>query len=72
MGWVADSQQVQIEARYRDFTVPDVGDDATDSDIIKVQRDIYGGIDAGNSAMIDVTAGSDTTIDAGLVEVLIS
>ncbi|MEV5695128.1 SdrD B-like domain-containing protein [Micromonospora globbae] len=60
--------QVQIESQYLDFTLPDVGDDATDSDIVTVQRDIYGGIDAGNSAVIDVTAGSDTTIDVGFID----
>lgn len=64
--------QVQIDARYRDFTLPDTGDDATDSDIVTVDRNIYGGIDGGNSAVIDVAAGSDTAVDAGVVEVLAS
>jgi hypothetical protein len=59
--------QLQIEAQYVDFTIPDVGDDATDSDIVTIQRDSY--LTTGSSAVIDVTPGRNTAVDAGLTDI---
>lgn len=47
------------------FTTPDVGDDATDSDIISSTSDYYGTV--GYSAEVDVVDAGTTTVDIGLV-----
>jgi len=48
-----------------DYTVPDVGDDATDSDIITSTPSDFGPI--GRSAVIEVTDGGTVVIDIGMV-----
>jgi Domain of unknown function DUF11 len=57
--------QVWINDDYFGFTTPNVGDDATDSDIITVETDIYRTI--GSTATIDVVGGADIPVDAGLI-----
>jgi len=48
-----------------DYTVPDVADDATDSDIITSTPSACGPI--GRSAVIEVTDGGTVVIDIGMV-----
>ena len=57
--------QVWVNVDYYTFTTPDVGDDATDSDIVSVQTDPYRAI--GSCAIIEVAGGGDVTVDAGLL-----
>ena len=58
--------QVQLRASANvDFTVPDVGDDATDSDIITSTPNPFGPI--GRSAVIEVTDSGTIMIDVGMV-----
>ena len=57
--------QVWVHVDYYDFTAANVGDDATDSDIVAVEADPYRKI--GSSAVINLAGGSTTTVDAGLL-----
>jgi uncharacterized repeat protein (TIGR01451 family) len=58
--------QVYLHASANvDFTVPDAGDDATDSDIITSTPSAFGPI--GRSAVIEVTDGGSIVIDVGMV-----
>lgn len=47
------------------FTTPDQGDDATDSDIITTISDYWN--PRGLSAVVDVRDGAETTVDVGLL-----
>ena len=58
--------QILVAADRYYFTTPNVGDDATDSDIIQFQGD--GVTTAGSSDMISVSEGSDAVVDAGLFD----
>jgi hypothetical protein len=50
-----------------DFTTPDVGDDATDSDIVTSIRDYWN--PRGLSAVVEVRDGAETVVDIGLVPI---
>lgn len=51
---------------YR-YTTPDVGDDATDSDIYLVGGDPY--FQLGQSREFDLAYGSEVVLDVGLIKV---
>lgn len=53
-----------VESPY-EFTVPDVGDDATDSDVIDSTGDDY--YNRGWSAVVEVTDAGEAVVDIGLV-----
>jgi hypothetical protein len=48
-----------------DFTTPNVGDEATDSDVVVTVRDYYGV--TAESAVVEVVDGQETVVDLGLV-----
>jgi len=50
-----------------DFTTPDVGDDATDSDIVTSIREYWA--PRGLSAVVEVRDGSESVVDFGLVPI---
>jgi hypothetical protein len=50
-----------------DFTAPDVGDDATDSDVVTSTRDYWNPI--GLSATVEVRDGAEPVVDVGLVPI---
>ena len=50
-----------------DFTTPNVGDDATDSDVVFTSRAWDGAV--ADSAVVDVPDGQETFVDIGLVSV---
>jgi hypothetical protein len=56
-----------VESPY-EFTVPDVGDDATDSDVIGSTGDEY--YNRGWSAVVEVTDAGEAVVDIGLVPVV--
>jgi hypothetical protein len=56
---------LQVDLPY-EFTVPDVGDDATDSDVVGSTGDYY---KRGWSAVVEVTDAGEAVVDIGLVPV---
>jgi uncharacterized repeat protein (TIGR01451 family) len=58
--------QVWVSTDRYYFTTPNVGDDATDSDIVQVEGDSQ--ITAGSSDPVSVSEGSDDVVDAGLFD----
>jgi uncharacterized repeat protein (TIGR01451 family) len=48
-----------------DFTTPNIGDEATDSDVVVTVRDYYGV--TAESAVVEVVDGQETVVDIGLV-----
>jgi hypothetical protein len=54
---------LMVESPY-EFTVPDVGDDATDSDVIGSTGDDY--YNRGWSAVVEVTDAGEAVVDIGL------
>jgi hypothetical protein len=58
--------QILVSADRYYFTYPNVGDDATDSDIVHFEGD--GTTTAGSSDPVTVSEGSDDVVDAGLFD----
>ena len=58
--------QMEVSATLYYFTTPDVGDDATDSDLVYLFSDPE--VRVGRTAAMYVSSGSDTVVDAGLID----
>ena len=58
---------VQVDRQGFQFTAPDVGDDATDSDLVQFQSAEL--VRAGLSDLIRLTSGGEVVVDAGLAPV---
>jgi Domain of unknown function DUF11 len=57
---------ISLFALAWDFTTPNVGDEVTDSDVIPFHADEFSSV--ARSHVFEVTSGSETVIDIGLVE----
>jgi hypothetical protein len=57
---------INVFALSRDFTTPNVGDEASDSDVVPVFADEFSSV--AHSHMFEVTGDSETVIDIGLTE----
>lgn len=57
---------ISVYGAIWDFTTPNVGDEATDSDVVLVFADAFSAI--AESHVFEVASGSETIIDVGLTE----
>jgi hypothetical protein len=57
---------ISVYGAIWDFTTPNVGDEATDSDVVWVFADEFSAI--AESHVFEVASGSETIIDVGLTE----
>jgi hypothetical protein len=57
---------INVFALAWDFTTPNVGDEATDSDVVPVFPDEFSSI--AQSHVFELASGGETTVDIGLTE----
>jgi hypothetical protein len=56
---------VEVDRQVFQFATPDVGDDATDSDMVQFESDPFEKV--GLSDLVDLLGGGEAVIDVGLV-----